>query len=74
MTKLKLFLTHTSAEIDLYFSREAVQELRDLGMVVCNPLDRRLTSAELLEYAGDAEVIISEWNTGMDRSFIENAK
>lgn len=74
MTELKLFLTHTSAEIDLFFSREAVQELQDLGMVVCNPLDRRLTSAELLEYAGDAEVIISEWNTGMDRSFIENAK
>jgi len=68
---MNIFLTHQPSEIDEIYSWEAVNALREIGEVIMNPHERYLSSAEMTELAGDAAIIISEWNTGIDRNYIE---
>jgi len=69
----KIFLSHPKRDLELFYHQEAIRELQELGRVVHNPLNHFLNADELLNLAGDAEVIITEWNTGASRKFFEKA-
>jgi D-3-phosphoglycerate dehydrogenase len=68
-----IVLTHSTEELDRYYPRTAVRALERFGSVVTNPCQAHLNPYELLALAPDAELIISERNTGIDRSYIEAA-
>ena len=71
----KIFLSHTKRDLELFYHPEAVKKLKTLGEVVKNLLAHLPKGDEqLLRLAGDADVIITEWNTGAGRLFFENVK
>ncbi len=55
---MRVFLTHNPEDLEVYYGR-ARAELEALAEVVPNPLDRDLTTAELVEYASDCDVIVA---------------
>lgn len=67
----KIFLSHTARDLELFYDADALAQLAGIGTVVVNPLGHLPDSNELLKVAGDADVIITEWNTGADREFFE---
>lgn len=59
---LRAFVTHNPEDLDAYYGR-ALPRLRDVAEVVTNPLDRDLTTDELLEHAAGCQVIIAHRST-----------
>ncbi|MEM9464247.1 MAG: NAD(P)-dependent oxidoreductase [Actinomycetota bacterium] len=56
---LRVFLTHNPEDLEAYYGR-ALPELRALGVeVVHNPLDRDLSTAELIDAASGCSVIVA---------------
>jgi D-3-phosphoglycerate dehydrogenase len=62
---LRAFLTHNPEDLEAYYGR-ALPELRDVADVRLNPLDRDLTTDELLEHAADCQVIVAHRSTPGD--------
>lgn len=68
---MRVFLTHDPEDLDAYYGR-SLTELRNVAHVVTNPLDRDLTTAELIEHARDCDVIVAHRSTpGEARVFAE---
>ncbi|HSJ90623.1 MAG TPA: NAD(P)-dependent oxidoreductase [Ilumatobacter sp.] len=68
---MRVFLTHRPEDLEAYYSR-SLPELRAIADVVTNPLDRDLTTAELIEHAAGCQVIIAHRATpGEARVFEE---
>jgi D-3-phosphoglycerate dehydrogenase / 2-oxoglutarate reductase len=59
---LTAFLTHNPEDLDAYYGR-ALPELMAIARVVFNPLDRDLTTPELIAAAKDCDVIIAHRST-----------
>ncbi len=59
---MRAFLTHNPEDLTAYYAR-ALPELRGIVGVVVNPLDRDLTTAELIDAAAGCEVIIAHRST-----------
>lgn len=61
---LRVFLTHNPEDLDAYYGR-ALPELRDIAGVdvATNPLDRDLTTTELVEHAAGCQVIVAHRST-----------
>ena len=55
---MRVFVTHSPEDLEAYYGR-SLPELRTLAEVVTNPLDRDLTTAELIEHAAGCHVIIA---------------
>src|SRR5258705_3465514 len=59
---LTAFLTHNPEDLVAYYGR-ALPELNQVAHVVCNPIDRDLSTAELVVAATDCDVIIAHRST-----------
>ena len=59
---LAAFLTHNPEDLVAYYGR-ALPELRSIAGVVCNPLDRDLSTPELVAAAKECDVIIAHRST-----------
>ena len=59
---LRAFVTHNPEDLEAYFGR-ALPELRTIAEVVVNPLDRDLTTAELIEHSAGCQVVIAHRST-----------
>ncbi len=59
---LTAFLTHNPEDLDAYYAR-ALPELATIARVVSNPLDRDLTTPELIAAAKECDVIIAHRST-----------
>lgn len=62
---LSVFVTHNREDRDAYFGR-ALPELEAITRVMLNPLDRDLTTSELIEAAGKCDVIVAHRSTPGD--------
>ncbi len=62
---LTAFLTHNPEDLEAYYAR-ALPELEAIAHVVVNPLDRDLTTTELIAAARDCDVIIAHRSTPGD--------
>ena len=61
---MKIFITMPHAPIpDSFFTPEIMEELGRSGEVRRNPYDRDLTAEELIDMAGDAEILMTGWGT-----------
>ena len=54
---LKLFLSHNPEDLGVYF-KKAHAALEELGEVVLNPMERDLSTAEVIEHARGCQVIV----------------
>jgi D-3-phosphoglycerate dehydrogenase / 2-oxoglutarate reductase len=61
-TVLKVFLTHNAEDRAAYYGR-ALPALQAVANVVMNPLDRDLTTIELIDAAAGCEVIVAHRST-----------
>ena len=68
----RVFLTHSSEDLDAYYGR-ARPELEAIAEVVVNPTGRNLTTDELIEEARDCDVIVSHRSTPGDRALFERS-
>ena len=59
---LTAFLTHNPEDLEAYYGR-ALPELSAIATVVRNPLDRDLSTSELVEAAKDCDVIVAHRST-----------
>ena len=59
---LRVVVTHNPEDLDAYFGR-ALPELRASAEVSLNPLDRDLTTAELIEVAAGCDVVVAHRST-----------
>lgn len=59
---MRVFLTHNPEDLDAYYGR-ALPELEAIAAVVTNPVDRDPTTAELIDAAGDCDVIVAHRST-----------
>jgi D-3-phosphoglycerate dehydrogenase / 2-oxoglutarate reductase len=55
---MQVFVTHNPEDLTAYFGR-ALPELRRVAEVSLNPLDRNLTTAELIDAAANCQVIVA---------------
>ena len=55
---LRIFLTHNPEDLEAYYGR-VLTELRMVADVVLNPLDRDLTTDELVEHSAGCHVVIA---------------
>lgn len=62
---MRVFVTHNPEDLDAYYS-EALVELNAIAEVVVNPLDRDLTTPELIEAAAGCDVIVAHRSTPGD--------
>ena len=62
---LTAFLTHNPEDLVAYYGR-ALPELKSIAEVVCNPVDRDLSTAELIAAAKGCDVIIAHRSTPGD--------
>ncbi len=67
---MRVFVTHHPEDLDAYFGR-SLPRLREMCDVVLNPLDRDLTTAELLEYSAGCHVIIAHRSTPGEAALFE---
>jgi D-3-phosphoglycerate dehydrogenase len=66
---VRVFLTHSPEDLDAYY-RTALPQLESIAEVALNPMDRDLTTPELIEGASDCQVIIAHRATpGEDALF-----
>ncbi len=70
MTSLRVFLTHNPEDLEAYYGR-ALPELEDVAEVVRNPLDRDLTTAELIDAAAGCDVIVAHRATPGEAALFE---
>lgn len=68
----KIFLGFHKDILDLRFGRANLVALKSLGKVVHNREDRGLTPEELIECAGDCEIIVSDRLTPGDGTFFDS--
>lgn len=59
---MRVFVTHNPEDLEAYFGR-ARPELEQIAEVVVNPLDRDLTTAELIEHSSGCDVIVAHRST-----------
>lgn len=59
---VKVFVTHNSEDLTAYYAR-ALPGLRRIAEVEVNPLDRDLSTSELIEMAAGCEVIVAHRST-----------
>jgi len=69
---INVFLTHNPEDLDAYYGR-ALPGLQSLGEVTVNPLDRDLTTSELIEAARDCDVIVSHRATPGEAALFADA-
>lgn len=62
---LTAFVTHNPEDLDAYFA-VALPEIREICRVVLNPLDRDLTTPELISAAAECQVIVAHRSTPGD--------
>ncbi len=62
---LRVFVTHNPEDLDAYFGR-ALTELQTVADVVVNPLERDLSTAELIEHSVGCQVVIAHRSTPGD--------
>ncbi len=62
---MKVFVTHNPEDLDAYYGR-SLPRLREIADVVLNPLDRDLTTPELIDAARDCDVIAAHRSTPGD--------
>ena len=55
---MRVFVTHNPEDLDAYYGR-ALPDLEAISDVVLNPLDRDLTTTELIDHAANCEVIVA---------------
>jgi len=67
---VKVFVTHNPEDLEAYYGR-ALPELEALADVSLNPLDRDLSSTELIDAAAGCEVIVAHRATGGDAALFE---
>lgn len=68
---LRVFLTHNPEDLDAYYGR-AIADLSELDVeIVTNPLDRDLTTAELVEHAAGTDVIVAHRSTPGEPALFE---
>lgn len=67
---MNILLTHTPEEREELFPDKQFAELSQLGKVICNPHSRHLSAQELYRLCPEADVIVSEWETGLDRQYL----
>ena len=61
---MKIYITMPkSATADSFLTPRTWELLRSIGEVYQNPYDHNLTADEVVEWAGDADVLITCWNT-----------
>jgi D-3-phosphoglycerate dehydrogenase len=69
---IRVFLTHNPEDRDAYFGR-SLGPLRELGEVVLNPLERDLTTAELIDASAGCHLIVSHRSTPGDAAVFEES-
>lgn len=69
---LRTFVTHNPEDLTAYFGR-ALPELRETAHVTVNPLDRDLTTPELIEHAADCDVVIAHRSTPGESRLFDDA-
>jgi D-3-phosphoglycerate dehydrogenase len=67
---LRTFVTHNPEDLEAYFGR-ALPELHAACEVVLNPLDRDLTTDELIEYSAGCQVVVAHRATPGDAELFE---
>lgn len=67
---VRVFLTHDPEDLEAYFGR-ALPELESIAEVVRNPLERDLTTDELIEFAERCEIIVAHRSTPGERALFE---
>lgn len=69
--RVKVFVTHNPEDLTVYYGR-ALPELRALADVVLNPLDRDLTTPELIDAAAGCDVIVAHRATPGEAATFES--
>jgi D-3-phosphoglycerate dehydrogenase len=67
---MRVFVTHNPEDLDAYYGR-ALPELQEIADVVLNPLDRDLTTDELIAAADGCQVIVAHRATPGDGRVFE---
>lgn len=67
---MRVFVTHNPEDLDAYYGR-ALPELQAVAEVVTNPLDRDLTTPELIDAARGCEVIVAHRSTPGEAAVFE---
>ena len=67
---MRVFVTHNSEDLEAYYGR-SLPELRAIADVVVNPLDRDLTTAELIDAAAGCDVIVAHRSTPGEAELFE---
>jgi D-3-phosphoglycerate dehydrogenase len=62
---LRVFLTHNPEDLDAYYGR-ARSDLETLATVVTNPLERDLTTTELIEASAESDIVVAHRSTPGD--------
>lgn len=71
LTPVKVFVTHNPEDLVAYYGR-ALPALRALADVVLNPLDRDLSTPELIDAAAGCDVIVAHRATPGDAATFES--
>ena len=69
---ITVFVTHNSEDREAYFGR-ALPELLAIARVVLNPLDRDLTTTELVERSAGCEVVVAHRSTPGETALFEQS-
>lgn len=69
---VKVFVTHNPEDLVAYYGR-ALPQLESVAEVVCNPLERDLTTPELIEAAAGCRVIVAHRSTPGDAALFESS-
>ena len=69
----RIFLTHSAEMRRNFYGERALAELRRIGAVTLNTLDRPLKTAELVEAAHGHQIIISDRHTPGESALFDNA-
>lgn len=67
---MRVFVTHNPEDLEAYYA-EALKQLEDITEVVVNPLDRDLTTPELIDAASNCQVIVAHRATPGERAVFE---
>jgi D-3-phosphoglycerate dehydrogenase len=68
-----IFLTHPPEALSVYYGEKTLSEIKKLGKVHTNPLNRELTTRELIDYTRGCGLIISYRQTPGDAELFANA-
>ncbi|MEM9606333.1 MAG: NAD(P)-dependent oxidoreductase [Actinomycetota bacterium] len=68
---MRVVVTHNPEDLAAYYGR-SLPEVEAIAQVVRNPLDRDLTTPELIELAADAQVIVAHRSTPGEAALFES--